>query len=92
MDGDSRNFLEGCAGIRVIVLPSIHNSKIEGLNNTVAGIEIMVANISESSFRAIGNSCNLSDGVTDTLGSSTILIYFIQVMDIYTQSSGGTPL
>jgi hypothetical protein len=46
MDGDSRNFLEGCAGIRVIVLPSIHNSKIEGLNNTVAGIEIMVANIS----------------------------------------------
>jgi hypothetical protein len=34
---------------------------------------------------------NLSNGGTDTLESSSILIFFIQVKGIYTQSSGGKP-
>jgi hypothetical protein len=35
---------------------------------------------------------NLSNGVTDTLESSSILIFFIEVKGIYTQSSGGKPV
>jgi hypothetical protein len=34
---------------------------------------------------------NLSNGVTDTLESNSILIYLIQVKGIYTQSFGGKP-
>jgi len=45
--------------------------------------------MSHTKFHAIG--FNLSDGVTDTLESSSALIYLVLVQRINTQNSGGKP-